>query len=76
MSVELVGEYYADSYARHEARTVAVGWEDLMIGTYIAGRAAPYRIDRHGTAIGWAPSSSLRLKGATQITLGMIVITL
>jgi hypothetical protein len=74
MSVELVGPYHADSYGGGGTHTAAVGWQGLKIGEIIPGRAAPYRIDRNGTAIGWAPASSLRLKGIREITVGVIVI--
>ena len=33
------------------------------------GRKAPYRIDRNGTPIGWAPASSLRVKTGKIITV-------
>ena len=72
MSVELVGPYYGDSYGGHGVHTAAVGWKGLTIGTVIEGRKAPYRIDRNGTPIGWAPASSLRAK--VRITIGMVII--
>ena len=72
MSVELVGPYHADSYGRGGTHTTAVGWNNLQIDDIKEGRAAPYRIDRNGTPIGWAPASSLRLKGAKVITIGKL----
>ena len=51
-----------------------VGWQGLKIGDIKEGRKAPYRIDRNGTPIGWAPASSLRLKGVTRITVGIVVV--
>ena len=72
MSVELVGPYYGDSYGGNGTHTAAVGWKGLTIGAIKEGRKAPYRIDRNGTPIGWAPASSLRAK--VRITIGMIII--
>jgi hypothetical protein len=72
MSVELVGPYYGDSYGGSGTHTAAVGWKGLTIGAIREGRKAPYRIDRNGTPIGWAPASSLRAK--VRITIGMIII--
>jgi hypothetical protein len=74
MSVELVGPYHADSYGGGGNNTAAVGWQGLRIGAIAPGRAAPFRIDRNGTPIGWAPGSSLRLKGIREITVGITVI--
>lgn len=74
MSVELVGPYHADSYGGGGTNTAAVGWSGLRIGAICSGRAAPFRIDRNGTPIGWAPGSSLRLKGVIVIEIGMTVI--
>ena len=59
-SVELVGEYFRDSYAESEPHTKAIGWKGLIIGDIIGGRAAPYKIVRDGNPIGWAPASSIR----------------
>ena len=59
-SVELVGEYFGDSYAETEPHTKAIGWKGLIIGDIIQGRAAPYKIVRAGISIGWAPASSIR----------------
>lgn len=72
MSVELVGPYYGDSYGGNGEHLAAIGWKGLTIGTIIEGRKAPYRIDRNGTPIGWAPASSIRAKG--KITRGMVII--
>ena len=74
MSVELVGPYHGDSYGGHGTHTAAVGWKGLTIGAIKEGRAAPYRIDRNGTPIGWAPKSSIRIKGGVTINIGMFVI--
>ena len=74
MSVELVGPYHADSYGGGGTHTAAVGWSGLTIGDIKEGRAAPYRIDRNGTPIGWAPKSSIRIKGGVTIYIGMFVI--
>ena len=74
MSVELVGQYYGDSYGGGGVHTAAVGWQGLKIGDIKEGRKAPYRIDRNGTPIGWAPASSLRPKGITRITVGIVVV--
>jgi hypothetical protein len=60
--VNLVGAYHADSYGGGGTHTAACGWENLYVGTVIEGRAAPYRIDRNGTAIGWAPLRSIQFK--------------
>ena len=59
-NVELVGEYFGDSYAETEPHRKAIGWKGLIIGDIIEGRAAPYKIVRDGKSIGWAPTSSLR----------------
>ena len=59
-NVELVGEYFGDSYAETEPHTKAIGWKGLIIGDIIGGRAAPYKIVRDGKPIGWAPASSIR----------------
>ena len=73
MSVELVGHYFGDSYGGGGTHTAAVGWQGLKIGDIKEGRKAPYRIDRNGTPIGWAPASSLRVKTG-KITIGIVVI--
>jgi hypothetical protein len=73
MSVELVGPYHGDSYGGNGTHTAAVGWNGLKIGQYIEGRAAPWRIDRNGTPIGWAPTSSLRPKGV-RLVVGLVII--
>ena len=59
-NVELVGEYFGDSYAETAPHTKAIGWKGLIIGDIIGGRAAPYKIVRDGKPIGWAPASSIR----------------
>ena len=59
-NVELVGDYFGDSYAETEPHRKAIGWKGLIIGDIIEGRAAPYKIVRNGKPIGWAPASSLR----------------
>ena len=74
MSVELVGKYYGDSYGGGGEHTAAVGWQGLKIGDIKEGRKAPYRIDRNGTPIGWESASSLRPKGITRITVGIVVV--
>lgn len=74
MSVELVGPYHGDSYGGGGTHRAAIGWQGLRIGAIREGRAAPYRIDRNGTPIGWAPASSLRIKGGVRITIGIMVI--
>ena len=76
MSVELVGPYCGDSYGGHGTHTAATGWSNLKIGQIIPGRKCPYRIDHNGVPIGWAPASSLRLKGITVITVGTIIIAI
>ena len=73
MSVELVGHYFGDSYGGGGTHTAAVGWQGLKIGDIKEGRKAPYRIDRNGTPIGWAPASSLRVKSG-RITIGIVVV--
>ena len=73
MSVELVGQYYGDSYGGGGVHTAAVGWQGLKIGDIKEGRKAPYRIDRNGTPIGWATASSLRAKGGIRITIGISI---
>ena len=60
-NVELVGEYFGDSYAETEPHTKAIGWKGLIIGDIIGGRAAPYKIVRDGKPIGWAPASSIQV---------------
>ena len=60
MAVNLVGTYYADSYAEQGASRNAIGWTGLSIGAISAGRKAPYRIDHNGQPIGWAPASSIQ----------------
>ena len=74
MSVELVGPYFADSYGGGGTHKAAIGWKGLTIGDIKEGRKAPYRIDRNGTPIGWAPASSIRAKQKIQI--GMIIIVI
>ena len=74
MSVEFIGQYYWDSYGGGGVHTATVGWKDLKIGDIKEGRKAPYRIDRNGTPIGWAPASSLRVKSGNKITIGIVVI--
>ena len=59
-NVELVGEYFGDSYAETEPHRKAIGWKGLIIGDIIQGRVAPYKIVRAGSSIGWAPASSIR----------------
>ena len=59
-NVELVGEYFGDSYAETEPHTKAIGWKGLIIGDIIQGRVAPYKIIRAGSSIGWAPAPSIR----------------
>ena len=76
MSVELVGPYFADSYGGGGTHTAAVGWSGLSIGRIIEGRKAPYRIDRNGVAIGWAPASSLRVRGGGSIYVGITVVVI
>jgi hypothetical protein len=73
MSVELVGHYHGDSYGGGGVNWAAIGWDGLRIGDVKHGRPAPFRIDRNGTPIGWAPGSSIRLKNARIIVIGMIV---
>jgi hypothetical protein len=73
MSVALVGPYHGDSYGGGGTHNAAVGWQGLRIGDYQAGRAAPWRIDRNGTPIGWAPTNSLRLKVGV-VRVGLVVI--
>jgi hypothetical protein len=74
MSVELVGPYHGDSYGGGGTHTAAVGWKNLVIGDIVdLSRKAPFRIDRDGVPIAWAPASSLRLKGLRQITVGVTV---
>jgi hypothetical protein len=74
MSVELVGPYHGDSYGGGGTHTAACGWSGLKIGQIISGRKAPFRIDRNGTPIGWAPLSSLRPKGSVTIVVGMVIV--
>ena len=74
MSVELVGPYHGDSYGGGGTHTAAVGWSGLTIGDIKDGRAAPYRIDRNGTPIGWAPASSIRARCKIYIGITVIVI--
>jgi hypothetical protein len=77
MSVELIGPYHGDSYGEGGTHTAACGWSGLTIGrVFTDGRAAPYRIDRHGTPIGWAPASSIRLNGVSTIIVGLVVIVI
>ena len=74
MSVELVGPYYGDSYGGNGTHSIANGWEGLRIGQiFLDGRKAPFRIDRNGTPIGWAPASSLVLKNGTKIIVGLSI---
>ena len=73
-SVELIGPYQGDSYGGNGTHTAAVGWKGLTIGDIKEGRAAPYRIDRNGTPIGWAPKSSIRVKPGVTIFIGIMVI--
>lgn len=65
-NVELVGEYFGDSYAETEPHTKAIGWKGLIIGDIIGGRAAPYKIVRDGKPIGWAPASSIQVRQTVQ----------
>ena len=73
-SVELIGPQHGDCYGRNGTHTAAVGWKGLTIGDIKEGRAAPYRIDRNGTPIGWAPKSSIRVKPGVTIFIGIMVI--
>ena len=43
--VELIGDYFGDSYAETEPHRKAIGWPRLIIGGIIGGRAAPFKID-------------------------------
>ena len=63
--VDLIGEYFGDSYAERAPHDKAIGWKGLKIGQIIPGRPAPYKIVREGISIGWAPPSSIKKK--TQI---------
>jgi hypothetical protein len=74
MSIELVGPYHADSYGGGGTHTAAVGWRGLTLGDFLPGRPAPFRIDRNGTPIGWAPWSSVRAKGEPEVGTVVIVI--
>lgn len=61
-AVELIGEYYADSYAGSGKSTKAIGWTNLTIGRVFTGREAPYEIKHNGITIGWAPEKSIKIK--------------
>lgn len=74
MSVELTGPYHGDSYGGGGTHWAAIGWTGLTIGAIIEGRAAPYRIDRDGIPIGWAPASSLRPRRVRFIIIGHSVV--
>lgn len=74
MSVELIGPYNGDSYGGGGTHTAAVGWTGLTIGAIKEGRHSPYRIDRNGIPIGWAPESSIRKKGRIYIGIMIIVV--
>ena len=50
-NVELVGEYFGDSYAETEPHRKAIGWKGLIIGDIIEGRVAPYKRVRGGKPI-------------------------
>jgi len=71
--LELVGPYYVDSDATPPEHGIAQGWKGLTIGEYLKGKAAPYRVDRNGTPIGWAPGSSLRIVVGRAIVVGAII---
>ena len=58
--VELIGNYFRDSYAESEPHNKAIGWKGLKIGDIIPGRAAPYKVVDNQGPIGWAPPSSIR----------------
>jgi hypothetical protein len=58
--INLVGEYYGNSDGGNGTNNIAWGWENLTIGEYIHKRAAPFRIDRNQSPIGWAPRKSIR----------------
>ena len=58
--VELIGDYFGDSYAETEPHSKAIGWRGLAIGQIIQGRVAPYKIVRGESVIGWAPPSSVK----------------
>ena len=60
MSVELIGPYHSNCDGGGGSHTKAIGWDNLKVGQTIHGKPAPYRIDRNGTTIGWAPASSVR----------------
>ena len=71
----LIGPYHGDSYGGNGTHTAAVGWDGLVIGEIVdLRRKAPFRIDRHGVPVAWAPASSLRVKGARKIAVGIMVI--
>ena len=61
-AVELIGEYYADSYADSRKFKTAIGWKNLTIGRVFIGRKAPYEIKHNGVTIGWAPEKSIKIK--------------
>ena len=58
--VELIDDYYEDSYAETVPHNKAIGWKGLKLGRIIQGRYAPYLIVRNGSPIGWAPPSSVK----------------
>ena len=70
--VELIGPYHGDSYGGHGTHTAAVGWSNLTIGAVCPGRAAPFRIDRNGTPIGWAPARSIAIPGIVWVEVEII----
>ena len=58
--VELIGNYYVDSYAEKGSSVKAIGWKGLKIGRIEPGRVAPYLVVNDRGTIGWAPPSSIK----------------
>jgi hypothetical protein len=73
MSVELIGPYHADCDGGGGTHRRAIGWGNLTVGDYRPGKHSQVRIDDDEGAIGWAPLSSIRLKGITVIYVGAII---
>ena len=72
MGVTFIGPYYVNADAGGEEHTLPPYiTSGLTIGRIIEGKAAPYRIDHDGEAIGWASEDAFEVGLFSKLKVGV-----
>ena len=58
--MKFIGPYYVDADATGTAYYPPDYIDEVTIGAVCDGKAAPYRVDHNGVAIGWAKRSAFK----------------